>query len=377
MVSHMLDLRERQRRSSAIVGAGLVALDIIINNGAKNPVFSAGGTCGNVLAGLSFLGWESTPISRVGMDFAAQILVQDLLDNGVNIKYITHEETISTPRIIEKLNSNGIYAKHHFLLRCPTCHAYLPRFQSPKLEFIDDIITKKHLKAEVYLFDRVTASTLKLAKSYRESGALIFFEPINLKSTYGLEKALNLSHIVKYSDNENREKIDELVNNQIMKEICLLGPKLAIQTIGKYGLSFISSKMEEPQHRQSYKIKRIYDSCGAGDWCTVGFLFHLQQLARENNLNLLETLDFEELINSALSFGQILASLSCMFIGARGLSSSIDSKNIMRIVRNHMKKDYKINRPRGKSAGRNHKSLNLAKQSIMDSRICPTCLLGE
>jgi hypothetical protein len=50
----MLNNKERQRHSSKIVGAGMVALDIIINNGAKTPIFSAGGTCGNVLAGLSF-----------------------------------------------------------------------------------------------------------------------------------------------------------------------------------------------------------------------------------------------------------------------------------------------------------------------------------
>ena len=373
----MLNNKERQRHSSKIVGAGMVALDIIINNGAKTPIFSAGGTCGNVLAGLSFLGWESTPISRVGMDLAGGILIQDLLDNGVNIEHITQEEKLGTPRIVERLNSNGVYAKHSFLLRCPTCHAYLPRFQSPKLEVINDIISKNYLNPEVYLFDRVTPSTLKLAGNYREEGALIFFEPINLKSTDGLEKAINLSHIVKYAGNESEKRLKGSVNDQIMQNIRSFGPTLVIQTLGKYGLSFINGKKSKPQYRKSFEINRIYDTSGAGDWCTVGFLFYLKELALDNNVRLVETLESNDLINSALSFGQILASLSCMFVGARGLSGSMDSKNIIRIVRAHMKKDHKINLPVGEYPPRNSKSLTPISESIANSNICFTCLLSE
>ena len=373
----MRNNNKRKSDSSKIVGAGLVALDIIINNGAQTPIFSAGGTCGNVLAGLSFLGWESTAISRAGMDLAGGILIQDLLDNGVNIEHITQEEKLGTPRIVERLNSNGVYAKHSFLLRCPTCHAYLPRFRSPRLEVIDDFIGKKCLNPEVYLFDRVTPATLKLAKNYREAGALIFFEPINLKNTDGLERALNLSHIVKYAGDESEKRFEKLGNGQIMKKIRSFGPALVIQTLGKYGLSFINGKKRKPQYRESFEINRIYDSCGAGDWCTVGFLFYLQELARDNNVRLLETLASNALINYALSFGQILASLSCMFIGARGLSSSMKPKDIIRIVHTHLKKGHKINLPIDKYFSGNRISLTPTSERIANSNTCPTCLLSE
>jgi fructokinase len=167
----------------------------------------------------------------------------------------------------------------------------LPRFQSPKLEVINDIISKNYLNPEVYLFDRVTPSTLKLAGNYREEGALIFFEPINLKSTDGLEKAINLSHIVKYAGNESEKRLKGSVNDQIMQNIRSFGPTLVIQTLGKYGLSFINGKKSKPQYRKSFEINRIYDTSGAGDWCTVGFLFYLKELALDNNVRLVETLE--------------------------------------------------------------------------------------
>lgn len=372
----MRNNKKRKSDSSKIVGAGLVALDIIINNGAQTPIFSAGGTCGNVLAGLSFLGWESTAISRAGMDLAGGILIQDLLDNGVNIEHITQEEKLGTPRIVERLNSNGVYAKHSFLLRCPTCHAYLPRFRSPRLEVIDDFIGKKCLNPEVYLFDRVTPATLKLAKNYREAGALIFFEPINLKSTDGFDKALNHSHIVKYAGAESEQKLKGLGNDDVLKKIRSFGPKLVIQTLGKYGLSFINRRERKPQYMQNFKIDRIYDTCGAGDWCTVGFLFYLKKLAKIHEIKLIETLESNELIKSALNFGQILASLSCMFIGARGLSSSIDAIKIKSIAHAHMKKICGIKLPVSESTSRNSKKVIPASEVISNPNTCPTCLLS-
>ena len=162
-----------------------------------------------------------------------------------------------------------------------------------------------------------------------------------------------------------------------MKKIRSVGPALVIQTLGKYGLSFINGKKRKPQYRESFEINRIYDSCGAGDWCTVGFLFYLQELARDNNVSLLETLASNELINSALSFGQILASLSCMFIGARGLSSSMEPKDIIRIVHTHLKKGHEINLSIDKYFPRNRISLAPTSESIANSNTCPTCLLSE
>lgn len=360
-----------------ILGAGLVTLDIIIDNGAKKPIFKAGGTTCNVISGLSFLGWESTSVSRLGADFARRILVQDLVNNYVNVNYITEEEKLSTPRVIEKLDSNGEYAKHRFLFRCPSCKAYLPRFQSPRLDVIENVL-KEYPKPYVYFFDRVTPSTLKLAERYREAGSLIVFEPINLKRIEVLEKAIRLSHIVKFAGAEMTDNVKMACGGAeegIIARIDSCGPILIIQTLGKYGLLFKLFKDRKWYHQDSFIPTQLYDTCGAGDWCTVGLLFHLQELAKKNGIGLMESLKFKELINSALTFAQILASFSCMFPGARGLSESIDNHSLIKLIRASMKKYREKKIDLGKDWSNTHRKKVEINTEIQDSNACPTCLL--
>ena len=152
------NVRKTANRPKAI-GAGIVVLDIILNNGATIPIYRAGGTCGNILAGLSFLGWETVAISRAGSDLASDIMIADLANNGVTTNYITREDGLVTPRIVEKLNSNGKYAKHSFPQRCPSCECYLPRFRSPRVNTVENSF-RENSKVDVYIFDKVTPSTL-------------------------------------------------------------------------------------------------------------------------------------------------------------------------------------------------------------------------
>ena len=54
-------------------GAGLLALDIVVSADLEMPMRAyAGGTCGNVLAELAYLGWEAFPVARLSDDPAAQ-----------------------------------------------------------------------------------------------------------------------------------------------------------------------------------------------------------------------------------------------------------------------------------------------------------------
>ena len=56
-----------------VVGTGLVALDVVMNSDAHQPPrLWAGGTCGNVLTSLSYLGWQAYPVSRLNKDTAAE-----------------------------------------------------------------------------------------------------------------------------------------------------------------------------------------------------------------------------------------------------------------------------------------------------------------
>ncbi|MDM8548784.1 PfkB family carbohydrate kinase [Desulfobacterales bacterium HSG2] len=352
-----------------IVGAGLVVLDIIINNGSKTPIFNAGGTCANVLAGLSFLGWESTPVSRAGTDLAGNILINDLIKDGVNTDYTVKEENIVTPRIIEALSSDGQYAKHKFLLRCPACQSYLPRFRSPRLDAVDCLITE-YSGPDVYFFDRATPSTLKLAKIYRETDALIVFEPNNFRFDDKSEEAVRLCHILKYAGDKTKRND----RNDMLKKIRDFKPPLIIKTLGELGLSFRFNDDSRWRHQKSIQSDEIFDSCGAGDWCTVGFLFYLQKLARKNNSNLSDILDYTDAVKSSLNFAQKLASLSLKFVGARGLSNSINRMKLLK----HLQPLFKEIDNTDLSANSRllkDRSPVLKQKLINNSGLCPTCLL--
>lgn len=359
-----------------ITGVGLVVLDIILNNGSKTPIFNAGGTCGNVLAGLSFLDWQSKSISRAGKDVAADIMIKDLLADGVNVDYITREEKLNTPRIIEQVNSNGFYARHHFFLRCPTCNTYLPRFRSPTLDFISDII-KKDAPPDVFFFDRVTPSTLKLAKENKKRGALIFFEPNTLKNLEKLEEAIGLCHILKFSNHTSKKDIHHLIEDTaILKKIRDYRPYLIIKTLGEHGLFYSHPDDEKWQHKKAKKLKKVYDTCGAGDWLTVGFLFYLQKQAFNNRIKLIDALQSTELVTTSLDFSQMLASLSGMFVGAMGLSKQLKKNEVLSVIEEGMKKNLETISPI--ELNLNSKPLigHLINKEIPGKPYCPTCLLN-
>lgn len=53
-----------------ICGTGLIALDVVVTPSTVNsPRFWAGGTCGNVLAVLGFLGWKPVAVGRMAGEF--------------------------------------------------------------------------------------------------------------------------------------------------------------------------------------------------------------------------------------------------------------------------------------------------------------------
>lgn len=364
-------------RSPTIMGVGLVVLDIILNNGSKVPVFSAGGTCGNVLAGLSFFNWESKSISRAGKGVASGIMIRDLLSDGVDVDYITREEKLNTPRIIERVKSNGFYARHNFSLRCPACNTYLPRFRSPTLNFINEIIEKDKIP-DVFFFDRVTPSTLKLAKEYRNSGTLIFFEPYNLKRLEELQEAIGICHILKFSNNSHKKDLCNLINNTtILKKTRSCRPNLIIQTLGELGLFYNYSGSEKWHYKKGKKLEKIFDTCGAGDWLTVGLLSYLQELAVKNDIKLIDTLNSVEFVSSALDFSQMLASLSSMFVGARGLSKWLGKNEILNITADYMKRNSEIIPAVEHLPEPNTRTKYIIDADVIHKNYCPTCLLDK
>src|SRR5262245_61462334 len=106
----MAPTAKHRRQRPTVAGLGLVALDVIIERGSVLPALHAGGTCANVLTILSFLGWRSRPIARLGSDSAADLVRADLRTWGIDLSWATLKPSARTPIIVQKIRSdrNGI-----------------------------------------------------------------------------------------------------------------------------------------------------------------------------------------------------------------------------------------------------------------------------
>jgi sugar/nucleoside kinase (ribokinase family) len=314
-----------------IVGCGNIVVDIIIENGNPKPSYSAGGTCGNVLAGLGFLGWSGVAISRAGIGLASEILVHDLAGHGVDVKNISREPTLITPRIVEILKNSTSYTQHTFPRYCPSCHRYLPRFRSPLLKQVESIPEIDN-DAKVYFFDRVSASTIYLAQKYRESGALVIFEPGSVNNYSETQKGLQQCDIFKYSDDHVKGK-SGFEKKKLLEDLFeIYHTPLVILTHGSKGLSYKVSGETEWRLQDAYRPTELVDTCGAGDWTTVGLLYSLNLCALSKGRDINDIIKCEECLEQSLLFAQVLSGLSCNYVGARGLSDILTAEEVLKVT---------------------------------------------
>src|SRR4051794_21319134 len=87
-------------RHPVCVGAGFVAADIV--EGHTEEFVAAGGSCGNVLAILAWLGWKSYPVARLGKDWAAGVVRKEFKAVGVDDAFLSDEKAVQTPIVIQR-----------------------------------------------------------------------------------------------------------------------------------------------------------------------------------------------------------------------------------------------------------------------------------
>src|ERR1051325_3529900 len=109
-----------------VIGLGLVALDVLESAGVVRSEYRAGGTCANVLAILSYFGWDAYPIARLNGDRAARHVRRDLETFSVNLDFASLDPRSKTPIVRHLIEPTGA---HRFSLRCPSCAAWLPTYQ--------------------------------------------------------------------------------------------------------------------------------------------------------------------------------------------------------------------------------------------------------
>ena len=123
--------RVRVAEQPTVVGMGLVALDVVIAEPSDREArFFCGGTCGNVLTILSYLGWAAAAVARLRRGTTADHVIGDLERFGVSTEFISRGWDGSTPVIIHRIRcSRKGEAYHTFSWRCPSCGARLPGYR--------------------------------------------------------------------------------------------------------------------------------------------------------------------------------------------------------------------------------------------------------
>jgi sugar/nucleoside kinase (ribokinase family) len=312
----------KQTRARSAFGAGLITLDIIIQQHDESSVaHAAGGTCGNVIAALAYLGWDTTPVARLGDDAAGNAIRHEFSRLGVSSRQLTKEDALDSARIVQFIveRRNGI--QHRFGFSCPACGTPFARFRPPTLEQAETVLARKETP-DVFFFDRVSAAILAMASEFRGRGALVYFEPSGIGRPAEFAKALEVAHVVKYSADRMRGAATALR--------ALRGKRLEIETQGAQGLRFrwLGDGAAQSWHTQrAFKVRALRDAAGAGDWCTAGFLY---QLDWKKGREFCE-LEADEL-SQALMFGQALAALNCQHVGARGATADVDSASMLNSV---------------------------------------------
>lgn len=298
-------IKTRAASAPSCAGTGFVTLDWVINDNDPDavPASWAGGSCGNVMCILAYLGWECFPIARLGNDTAARRLFADFETWNVKTTFISQSPGDNTPLIVQRIGVgyNGI-PWHRFEWTCPDCGAFFPKYKPVLNRDVPEIMERMpSLKA--FYFDRVAPSSIQLAKASKEKGALVVFEPSSIKDDRLFAQCLEVADVVKYS-HDRLGHIQELAEG--------IQAPLQIETLGAQGLRFrLGGKPQKWETMSAFSVQNLEDAAGSGDWCSAGIIHTLTQQGSPKKLN-------RKSVQLALRFGQALAAVNCRYQGARG-----------------------------------------------------------
>lgn len=317
----------KSSENKVCIGTGLVALDVILNGKPETPPkLFTGGSCGNVLAILAYMGWASFPIARLAKNNATKEIENDLKKWEVNTSLISKTIDGSTPIIIHRILKDKLgQPKHKFEFKDPDTSVWLPSYK-PILKKDVPLISEHQPIANVFYFDRYNRGAIELAKANKKQGAIIFFEPSSISDEKLFEECLAISDIVKFS-NDRIPNYSELY--PFSKAL------LEIETLGAEGLRYRYSpnRINKSWKKvKAYKSNRVQDAAGAGDWCSAGII-HSLFMSSSHPLNTAN----KTLVEYSLKCGQILGALNCSFDGARGIMYEVDKKEFEKILSNLVK----------------------------------------
>ena len=275
-------------RARSVLTAGLVALDALRYRGHVSH--AAGGTAANIAANLAYLGWESSVLGMIGTDPGGAALSVDLDAAGVDTAALYRRDGVGTPVVIHEVYESG----HRYRFSCPACARPLPRHRPAPVAVAREL-GERHAGVGVFAFDRPSAAALELAGALRASGALILFEPSSPGRAPAFRRAVELSHVVKYSA--------ERAAAFHARSLDPPAGQVQIITHGPAGAAVRSGKGAW-RHFAAFPVAAV-DAGGAGDWMTAAML---DRLAHGGALY------------DAIREGQSWGASSCVYLGARGMN---------------------------------------------------------
>lgn len=305
-----------------IIGSGIYVLDeIVVRDYPAWPLprpfvdrtvlEEVGGTCGNVMCMLSWLGWKAMPEVSLDDTPEGEKIATDLARYGCDCRYVTNTPHGGTTllRCTHKKDADG---KHTIAFRAtgpggsrfPRRHFLRARDEAPAfLEGLDEA-------PGVYFFDDPAAGHRLIARTLRERGSIVYFEPSALVTNADFD-AVAASDIVKFSGTH----VTDLSFTDRFPD------KLFIQTLGEDGLRFRlrgGRWVDVPP----VPCRDVVDWEGAGDWTTSAFLTQLAALDKPFG-----ELD-EDDVRSCLEAAQTVAARSVCFLSSKGLISAMNNNSI-------------------------------------------------
>lgn len=287
------------------VGTGLISLDILIRDGQSIPAsYYVGGTCGNVMMILSYMGWDTYPIARLDATKDGLRVLADMEKHLVHTDFVSTNDG-KTPVIVQRnfLNKDGIPTHHKFESRANKGRFYLD-FKSLTMRQADEVISKIDFVPKVFFFDRVSPSIQKLATTFKEKGSVLFFEPSSRCSDVKrFFQCVELADIVKFSEQRFKDT----------KQFDAFEFKLFIQTQGANGLNYRLNT--EWKHLKPFVNDNVVDTAGAGDWTAAALI---NGLFKDNDIKSISCFTASD-IEKVLYDAQKVGAKSCSYEGARGM----------------------------------------------------------
>ena len=256
-----------------IIGTGIFNLDTIVVREypewpamrpfvEKEVLQEVGGTCGNVMCMLSWMGWDARPIASLDDSEEGRKITKDLKHYDCDCRYVTNTPEGGTTMLrcthkktVDGKRSMSVRAGSPGGSRFPKRHFLRARDEAPV--FMDQLIEVP----SVFFFDDPAAGHRYLAREMKRKGCqLVYFEPSKVATNADFE-SIRVSDVIKFSD----ENVPDVSFTELFPD------KVFIQTMGPKGVRY-KYKGRPWEVVEALPVREVVDTEGAGDCFTATFI---------------------------------------------------------------------------------------------------------